>query len=645
MGGFTKGGLKLKSSVASAMVSMMPAAAPAGPYVVGILAVAAFVAEVVEWMSSDDTTPKAIAKLQEAVNHLYYLVDMLDARLDVLIDQVAIESNRQTLRDLKDYLDEIKDVRSQLQNLPADVGTSAAIANRAGLIADKFLRDNYEIWCWTDVVLKPVLDEHGNPLIDPTTGQIREEPALATLAFKNVPTLPVYLLAVLTWLTARERVVRLGGRDRLEEDAERVRRHLDAVTVRPEFRKHAPEERHSDGSIKWTAIPTSLPEHIKAHIISKINASTKYPVDRTCMFWFDLQNWMTGETAYAGDFDLLMESNDVLCTVDPLQVAPPDAEIEAEEAAGIASLEGLRQVLERVALSGTVRKQFIGQFPNWVASKANYYAINALGELLWFEHMWTSQHPGVPVALAGPRKLADGWNTFKQLLPAGDKGIYAMRADGTLIWYRHEGAFDGRVELTGPVDVGTETDWNVYSTIVAGGNGVLYGLMPDGNLYWHRHEGFENGGGAGTWRPRVQIGSGWNIFKRIFSAGDGTLYGVKPDGTLVWYFHKGATTGAPDWEASIEVGSGWQNFAHIFGAGDGVIYAAQPNGQLLWYCHKNWKQGAEIQFVTIGGQQVPISLAPVPVWEGPVVVNDDRARYRYMFGVLPKPLVVGGGVR
>src|SRR5688572_5175386 len=98
MAGFTTGGLKLQSSVASTMVSMMPAAAPAGPYVVAIMAAIAFVAEVVEWMSNDDTVEKALQKIAEAINHIYFLIDVLDRRLDELVIQLAIESNRSTLR-------------------------------------------------------------------------------------------------------------------------------------------------------------------------------------------------------------------------------------------------------------------------------------------------------------------------------------------------------------------------------------------------------------------------------------------------------------------------------------------------------------------------------------------------------------------
>lgn len=635
MGGFTEGGLKLQSSVASTMVEMMPAAAPAGPYVVAILGAVAFIAEVVEWMSNDDTIPKALQKLQEAIQHISFLVGILDARMDEFVNEVAVESNRHTLARLNDYLDDIKAIQSQLLNLPANSDNSADIANRAGLIADKFLRDDYEIWRWTDVVLKT--------FANPQTGESREEPDLALFRFKNLPTLPVHVLAVLTWLSARERAVRLGAGNRLDGDAERVRRHLDAVSVRPVFRKLGPEEFHPDMSIKWTSVPVTIQENIKARIVSIINSSNRYPQDRMCYFWFDLQNWMTGEQRHGGDFDLLMESNDVLCTVDPLQVGAPDAELKAEEEAGTATLEGLQQTLERVAQSGSMRKPFEGQFPNSVEAKSNYYAVNPPGQLLWFEHVWTSAQPGVPAGLSGPRAIAFEWNRFKFVLPAGHKGIYAVEQDGTLLWYKHEGAFDGNGALSNPSVVGN--GWNGFATIIAGGNGVLYAMDPDGTLWWYKHDGFETGGGLNTWRNRSRVGTGWTMYKSIFSGGEGILYGVRPDGTLMWYKHNGVNDGTPTWEQPIEVASGWQHFTHIFGVGDGVIYAKPSNGPLQWYRHKSWKTATEIQFSMIGGKSIPISDGPIPLWNGPVPVGDDSSRYLAMFGVLPKPLTPSGGVR
>ena len=648
MGGFTEGGLKLQSSVASYMVSMMPAAAPAGPYVVAIMGATAFVAQVVGWISDDDSAEfmNAVEELHKAIDHMTFLINTLRARINEMEHEAAIEANRNTLRALEDYLGRVKTVQSKLRNLPVDAGTSVAIADEAGIIVDSFLRDDYEIWRWSDVVVRTSYN--------PQTGAREEHPDHAPLMFKNLPTLPVYQLAVLTWLAARERARNLGGRDRLDGDAERVQQHLNALTVRPEFRKYPISlVRYPDGTIiqppgtvEWIPNPATLPEHIKARIRSTINANTRYPENRRCSFWFDVQNWMSGEEKHANYFDIYVtgdydeEGNPVFCYADPKLVAPPAAEDEAEEAAGTAALEELRATLARVAQSGTVRKPWVGQFPDWTASKSNYYGVNAPGQLLWFQHLWTSEQPDGPAGLSGPRSLANGWNEYKFVLPAGDKGIYVVKQDGTLLWHKHEGAFDGNGPLSAPTVVGH--GWAGFATIVAGGNGVLYAMNPDGTLWWYKHDGFLSGGSVDTWRGPFQVGTGWNAFKTIFASGDGIVYGVKPDGALLWCKHNGVDDGTMVWEPPIEVGSGWQDYTHIFGVGDGVIYAKQANGPLLWHRHTSWETAVDYQvlreFIPELGRVVETTTVNrFPLWEGPVPVGDDTSRYLYMFGVLPKP--------
>jgi hypothetical protein len=616
--GFTAGGLKLKSSIASTMVKMLPATAPAGPWVAGIIAAIAFVAEVIEWMSGDDTE-QALKKIEEAINHIIVVLAELDRRLDELINEMAIESNRQTLRDLKDYLDEVLAMESQLRNLSPDVNVAVTLADQAGIIADKFLRDDYEIWRWTDVV------------------ESSDNLDMVLLQFKSMPTLPVYVVAVTTWLVARERAVGLGGRDRLAEDGQRVQRHLRALTIRPVFNRYEPEQFYPDGTLKSTPNPESLPEHLQWHIRTHIGASTRYPENGICHFFFTVQNWMTGDEEYGGTFERVMESNNVLCTVESSSVASPETESVMEEAAGTAAMEELRKTLERVSVTGTMRTPFIDRFPNVMYYKSSYWGVNAPGELVWFEHVWHSGQPGAPAPLTGPRRLAVGWNGYRTVLPAGDKCIYGVLPDGTLHWFRHEGAFDGGAVLIGPVAV--SSGWNTYEKIIGGGNGVIYGMRTDGRLFWYRHDGFETG--TRTWRGPAEVGSGWTAFQRIFSAGNGTLYGIRPDGTLVWHFHHGWLDGTAIWEQPMEVGTGWGDFAHVFGTAEGIIYAASSDGRLLWYEHETWKNGGEIHFIIIGGRRQPTSMVPVPYWKGPVVVADAIGRYSHLVGVMPKPFNPG----
>ena len=630
MGGFTEGGVKLQSSVAEQMIELEAVAAAGGPYVAAMVAAVAFVAEVVEWMSSDSQTERALRELQEAMQHMAFLLGALDERIDQMVLVEAQESNRNTNRDLKDYLDDVNGVCSELERLvkSPDAAGFVDLTNRAGIIADKFLRDDLDIWRWTDVVVQRY--------VDPATGMSTEEPVPATKRFKNLPTLPVYILALLTWLAVRERAYTIGAVGQLNGDVVRVQLHRDALTVRPTYRKRGPEEKHPDGTVKWTSTPQSIPENIKCRIISTINASTRYPRNGVCEYWFDLQNHMSGEEKVAGGFDLPAVDPNALCMVDPLTVAPPNAELDAEDAAGLSAIEGLRSVLDRVAKTNSTQKPLVGRFPNWTSSKACYYAINLPGQLLWFEHLWKSDAPGVPAGLSGPRIVANGWDGYQRILPAGGQAIYAIAADGTLLWFKDEGGYGGEGDLSAPVEVGQ--GWDLYANVVSGGNGVLYTIDSDGVMSWHRHDGFKTGD-PNAWQGPKKIGSGWNGVRSVFClANDGVVYAIQPDGTLVWRRHLGAKDGSPTWAGPIEVGTGWDRFEFVFGTDDGVIYARSSDGVLQWYRHESWQEGEGIPYVTVGGRRVPAARGPVPLWDGPIDIGDDHSRYRCMFGLLPQPL-------
>lgn len=208
---FTEGGVKMLGSVAGAMAVVMPATGPVGM----AIGVVAFFIGIINSMKNDTTLADALNSLQSQLNEIKFRLGVLEQRFAELVGQGAIESNRATLRDLNDYLDEITNLERDLLANPNDLQTAERVANECGVAIDKFLRNDFDIWRWTDVV--------------------ESEPALATGRFKNLPTLPVYLMGVLTWLAARERVVQAGQTARLADDSARITRHLNAVSVRDIF--------------------------------------------------------------------------------------------------------------------------------------------------------------------------------------------------------------------------------------------------------------------------------------------------------------------------------------------------------------------------------------------------------------------------
>jgi hypothetical protein len=212
---------------------------------------------------------------------------------------------------------------------------------------------------------------------------------------------------------------------------------------------------------------------------------------------------------------------------------------------------------------------------------------------LW--HVWE------PARTLNNRRRPMNWQNFKAVLPAGKSGIYALSHDGVLQWYRHDGAYDGGNNWTGPVEVGT--GWNIFDQVVAGGDGVLYGILPDGTLRWYRHTAYTSPtGDADEWAAPKDVAKGWN-HRHVFSGGEGVLYYVNEAGDLMWTKHKtyldalakpagSSAIGAHrSWEAPRTVGTDWGRFSKIFSAGEGDIYAIEPNGDLFWYKHDGWRDG------------------------------------------------------
>jgi hypothetical protein len=221
--------------------------------------------------------------------------------------------------------------------------------------------------------------------------------------------------------------------------------------------------------------------------------------------------------------------------------------------------------------------------------------------------------------LAGPNLVGTGFNGFKQVIPGGLTSIYGLKADGSLVWYGHDGASDGSVRWRKPVAVGT--GWNSFTRIFGGGDGILYGIGSDGALRWYRQSWADAAQSQPVWVGPKVVGTGWHQFSQVFSAGQGVIYALLPDGRLLWYRHTGYADGSSAWQGPKEIGHGWQNFREIFSPGRGDVYATTQQGQLLWYRHAGYLTGeASWQGpVVIGGDWGKVAQAFPEIWNTPEV--------------------------
>jgi len=593
----------------------------------GVIGAAAFVIAVIKFMTSGDDREMidALKALQRQIDEIKDVLIKLDRRIDELVNQVAIESNRQTLRDLLDYLDSSRQLAIELSDQSGDADTAVRVANEAGILCDKFLRSDFEIWRWTDVVLDS-----------------SRQPALAPGRFKNMPTLPVYAAAILTWLAARERAVSAGQKDRLVDDRARVERHLLATSVRGEFFKdHIDNPATARDDTYGT--PLTIAENIKYRIRAYPIASTTHAANRICQFYFDVGNMMTGKRQTGAAFDLLMPEGTVLCTLDPNAVGSPDMEIEMEKAAGTDSLYELSKILGRVASGGSIREQFIGVFPNTrVYPPAVLYLIDQNADLQWYRNESSSQ-PGGSSNWTGPNKVGNGWGGFTTVFSGGGAAIYAVRPDGVLMWYGHDGSYDGSRRWREPRQVGY--GWQIFQSIFSGGENIIYGIKPNGDLLWYRHDGAASGGDVTTWTGPVVVGWGWANFAKVFSGGDGIIYAIQHDGVLLRYQHLGYLNGTVNWKSyrnlfvsgaqarSYEpIGTGWGGFRDVVAAADGVIYAFTHDGRVLWYRYGKARPSESPNFPSV-------VLSRREHWEGPVEIKRNLPGFRSVFPLMAAPYV------
>ncbi len=260
----------------------------------------------------------------------------------------------------------------------------------------------------------------------------------------------------------------------------------------------------------------------------------------------------------------------------------------------------LRDEINRYLGAFVPPSQFIGTFaqtppnyqPLWI------YAVRPNGDLLWYRKESNS------TAWQGPRKVGNGWGSFRDIIAAGGNTLYALTAEGKLVWYRHDGFNDGSSAWTAPVEVGS--GWS-FSRIFSGGQGIVYGITNDGKLVWYRNNGADHG--MRSWQPAKVVGSGWGSFREVFSTGLGAIYAVRRDGSLLFYRHDGYATGEFKWQEPRFVGSGWNSFAKIVPNSDGVILGIVPNGKLYWFRDGNSSAPRGIGRVVMNGPKPPPSPA------------------------------------
>jgi hypothetical protein len=192
------------------------------------------------------------------------------------------------------------------------------------------------------------------------------------------------------------------------------------------------------------------------------------------------------------------------------------------------------------------------------------YGIKADGTLEWRQHQGLRRGSD---QWGDTKIVGRGWGDFNQVFSGGGGIIYAITQEGKLLWYKHNGYLDGTGvgspgAWEGPKEVGS--GWNSFKQVFPAGNGIIFAITREGKLLWYRHTDYANG--VKAWEPTKEVGRGWGDFKNVFSSGDGVIYAITQDGKLQWRRYNGYMSGGgyDTWQGPTEAATGWGDFFQAF---------------------------------------------------------------------------------
>lgn len=550
--------------------------------------------------------------IESALQHIARELDRINGnllelgnRLNTVTQRLVEAENRIRINAVNEHVIPLTTLAFQIQTSPTDRTRIAEAAFEAGARADDFLTDR-ELWLWSDVRIVTPLNQWGEPdLLRPRYLEAMPPDFKTTLA------LPVYAMALMTWMTAI--ALDAGGdwsavRDRY---ADQLERHIAATTIRYGWR--------DDGTVEAETVA----EQIRSRITCQPMPVSKYAVDGQCTFTVQCSDTIQRTRQVIREFSVAVDDPNPqqhMCTIHPEVVLQDESELEEQDPA-LAGLMKLHEMLRSVAASGRLpQEQFVGVFPNWTAVIIELYGVASDFQLDFFTKILPSED-GV---WDGPTMIGTGWDVAA-IVPGGGRVMYAVKATGIdtvdILWFDHEGSFPG----TGPSLAARWGTGAAYWDYFGSGYGVIYrlcrtlgplGSAVPGDLQWARHENYQTG--QGMFSDLVKVGNGWGDFTTVFSCGKGVIYGVMPDGALRWHCHRGWQTGSLDWDQAriLDTGVDWNRFERVVGARDGVILGVLPNGIMHLYRHVDWENGG-------------------PRFEGPHTVGDFWRRYNPIFAGMP----------
>jgi hypothetical protein len=192
----------------------------------------------------------------------------------------------------------------------------------------------------------------------------------------------------------------------------------------------------------------------------------------------------------------------------------------------------------------------------------------------------------------GPIKVASGWTGLRSVVAAGGGVILAVKADGSVLWYKHDNYLTGQstaapaasqnaaAPVAASLHNATAPNWGTLGSPSSTGSGFGQGSMAGGA-----------GSTASAWRTSSSLGTPMNNStqgapgapisslsrSRGFDGQAAQMQGTQPATALNGSTLNGSTlnantpgkvpaptaAGQPQWEGPITIGAGWQRFPLI----------------------------------------------------------------------------------
>lgn len=415
--------------------------------------------------------------------------------------------------------------------------------------------------------------------------------------FTTWPALGLYAMVIATWLKLSERAQKKGVAPS-REDARARARHAAALSTRPDFDRH-----HGiNQSREYTLLEYAMLQITYGFVASKRGLN--------CVLTASVSDTMGHQFYTQDETDFQLDSGNSFCSTFDFNIGDDDTPamlLSIEEMAGI-GLMG--------RLAADLKDPFVGRLgPEWPkALGMTLYAVDDNDDLQQFTTK-VSTDLAVPVDWErAPKRVGNGWGSMQAVVAGAWNGLYAVRPDGALAWYRHTGQPDKKREWIGPRLVAANhldglqpvvehymgsDDGGLYQHVCTfGGPGLEPGTFtePTRQLWYQQRL-------ADTNPPRLKkpvhlrllphIGSEyigdppWREYSSMFAGGRGTFYGIDTEGRLYWHLHNLSSRTV---EGPYRIGEGWNKYTQAFAGPEGLLFSITHDGVMLAHAFASWEQ-------------------------------------------------------